>query len=203
VFFCLFYFLNREFIAEYSFWKTFFTKWQKFATKKSLYWTLAPKPNFLNNKFIVSQFWHGLKILYHQLQVGRYMVFSTLACFMDFCLVTHITISFAQTIHLNIVITTCYGFPSSSHIGICELNTPRLVNPSFFFSHLVGEGLCETIVSNNWIMIFFRCSYYQFACLSNTLDTNFPNFKKYLLIMHKGRLLQYFIFWNPPKIVSK
>ncbi len=163
---------------EYSFWKHFFTKWRKFATKKSLYWTLAPKPNFLNNEFIVSQFWHGLKVLYHPLHIkaGCYMVFSTLACFMDFCLVTRITISFARTIHLNIVITTCYGFPSSSDIGICKLNTPRLVNPSFFFSYLVGEGLCEIIVSNNWIMIFFRCSYYQFACLSNTLDTNFPNF---------------------------
>jgi hypothetical protein len=41
------------------------------------------------------------------------------------------------------------AFQAQVQFGICELNTPRLVNPSFFFSYLVGEGLCEIIVSNN------------------------------------------------------
>lgn len=195
--------LNREFIAKYSFWKHFSQNGENSPPKKSLYWTREPKLNFLNNKFIVSRFWHGLKILYHPLHIEAGHYISTLAYFMD-CLVTHIKFSFAQNIHLNIVITTCHGFLSSSDISICELNTPRLVNPSFFFSYVVGEGLCEIIVSNNWIRFFSRCTYYQFACLSNTLDTNFLDFKKqYSLIMHKYWLLQYFVFWKPPKIVSR
>jgi hypothetical protein len=145
-------------MAEYSFWKHFSQNGENLPPKKSLYWTLAPKPNFLNNKFIVSQFWHGLKILCHPLHIeaGCYMVFSTLACFMDFCLVTHVTISFAQNIHLSIVITTCYGFPSSSHIGICELNTPRLVNPSFFFHTWWGRVFVRLLYQIIELWFFFN-----------------------------------------------